>query len=73
MNLNLIKSLSDQAKESVPKGILSVEQWIDQYNQKFVELVIQECLEICDQGVSTQTTSSGAADLIKHHFGITND
>lgn len=42
-----IRYLAEQAKESVPKGILSVEDWIDQYNVIFGNLLIQECIDCC--------------------------
>lgn len=38
--------------------------------EKFAELIVRECVDICESGTSTQTTSSGAADLIKQRFGI---
>ena len=38
--------------------------------QKFAELIVQECVQICEQGTATQTTSSGAASMIKQHFGV---
>lgn len=44
---NSIRELADKAKESVPKGILSVEDWIDQYNVLFAELIIKECADCC--------------------------
>jgi len=42
-----IQEVADKAKESVPKGILSVEDWIDQYNLIFAELIIKECADCC--------------------------
>lgn len=36
----------------------------------FAQMIISECLEICERGTDTQTTSAGAAQLIKLHFGI---
>ena len=37
---------------------------------KFAELIVRECVQICEQGTATQTTSSGAASMIKQHFGV---
>lgn len=34
------------------------------------EIVVRECIEICERGTSTQTTSAGAASLIRQHFQI---
>jgi hypothetical protein len=43
----------------------------DEYFIKtFSSLIIQECLDICEQGAATQTTSQGAAILIRQKFGI---
>ena len=44
-----------------------------QMQEKFAELIVQECVRICEQGTSTQTTSSGAASMIRQHFGVNND
>lgn len=38
--------------------------------QKFAELIVQQCLQICQQGTATQTTSAGAAQLIQQHFAL---
>lgn len=38
--------------------------------QDFAELIIQECINICENGTNTQMTSSGAAEQIKLTFGI---
>jgi len=42
-----IQEVADKAKKSVPKGILTVEDWIDQYNLIFAELIIKECVDCC--------------------------
>lgn len=51
----------------------------EHFIRRFSSLIIQECIDICEKGNATQTTSSGAAILIKqhlaagmikHHFGI---
>ena len=38
-----------------------------------IEKVARECIRICEEGEKTQTTSSGAASLIKQHFNIKDD
>ena len=73
MNNNLIKSFSEQARNSIPKDVLGPTEWIEKYNEKLTELIINECIKICEQGTDTQTTSSGAAPMIKQHFEISND
>lgn len=42
----------------------------DEELRKFCELTVRRCIEICEKGTETQTTSSGAAILIKQYFGI---
>ncbi len=37
---------------------------------KFARLIIQECIDICEQGTPTQTSSGGAAAMIRQHFGV---
>jgi len=38
--------------------------------EKFAELIIKECIQICNQGASTQASSSGSASMIRQHFGV---
>jgi hypothetical protein len=38
-----IKQLAEQAKASVPAGLL-VNEWIERYNEIFAELIIEECI-----------------------------
>ena len=38
--------------------------------ERFANLLIEECINICQSGNSTQTTGSGAADMIKLRFGL---
>ena len=38
--------------------------------EKFAELIVRECIVICESGTPTQTTSGGAAELIKMKFGV---
>lgn len=70
MNSNLIKTLSEQARNSVPKDTYDTATWIAQYNETLTKLIINECVKICEQGKDTQTTSSGAAIMIKQHFDL---
>jgi len=37
---------------------------------QFANLLINECIIVCELGNATQTTSSGAASAIKNHFGV---
>ena len=38
--------------------------------ERFADLLIWECIGICQSGNSTQTTGSGAADMIRQRFGL---
>ena len=38
--------------------------------ERFADLLIKECIAVCQSGTSTQTTGSGAADMIKQRFGL---
>lgn len=37
---------------------------------RYAEIIIQECLNICEKGAESQTTSQGAAILIRQRFDI---
>ena len=43
--MDLIQQLSTQAKDSIPKGMYSPDAWIEQYNQRFAELIVRECTD----------------------------
>lgn len=40
-----IRQLAEQAKTSVPAGLL-VNEWIDKYNEIFAKLIVSECAEL---------------------------
>lgn len=46
--------------------------FFDIFNQRFAELIIKECIAVCDSGTATQTTCFGAGEMIKQHFGVEN-
>jgi hypothetical protein len=62
----LIRQLADQAKSQVPQGILSPELWIEQYNQRFAELIVRECVSIS----RTSTDGFSAGRQMQEHFGV---
>ena len=62
-----IKELAEQAKTSVPAGLL-VNEWIDEYNQIFARLIVRECIMLCDQ--VTLAGADDCIDNIKDHFGV---
>ena len=47
----LVKSLSEQAKLSVPHGTLGPEQWLEVYHDSFAKLIVKECVLLCDKAV----------------------
>jgi hypothetical protein len=71
----LIKQLADQAKNQMPKDKLEVADWIEQYNQKFAELIVRECClalwtEECHTSGLAFDEVKRNATRIKEHFGI---
>jgi len=72
-----IKQLADQAKDSIPQGTLSVEQWIEQYNNLFAKLIIDESALVADRdeknpaGCGWITKTVG--DRIREHFGVSDE
>jgi hypothetical protein len=67
-----IQELAEKAKASVPAGLL-VNEWIDEYNRIFAELIVQDCIDICDAYGMPDGTSQTAMILssaIKRKFGI---
>ena len=71
---NKIQELAEQAKLSVPAG-LDVNEWILVYNQKFAELIVGQCIAICQDidGEDNIDARSGRQDCaveIKEHFGV---
>jgi len=41
-----------------------VPEWIEAYNQKFAQLIVQQCAEIADKGWAAPGIQ------IKQHFGV---
>ncbi len=61
-----IQELADHAKSQVPQGILSPDLWIEQYNQRFAELIVRECVSIS----RTSTDGFSAGRRMQEHFGV---
>lgn len=76
MNKDLILGLVENAKNAMPAGMTPA-KWIEVYNEKLVELVMQECLDILnerkdsaiDMGWNVDEAMSCAAMHIQEHFG----
>ena len=72
----LIKLLAEQAKNSIPKDSLGVTDWIEAYNQKFAELIVQDCLaqvDKVDTMLDDDKEKTGVAWVglaIAKHFGV---
>lgn len=58
---SLVQELAEKAKTQVPQG-LSVEKWIETYNERLTELVVRECGKSC--------TLQGDEDDMFRKFGI---
>jgi hypothetical protein len=71
-----IQELAEQARASIPPGLV-VSKWIEVYNQKLGELIVQECCALIEQqghnmvpGFFMRLTVPVEIDLIKKHFGV---
>ena len=65
-----IKELAEQAKASVPAGLF-VNEWIDEYNRIFAELIVQECALVANEIVEEyEGVNYGVGRILKNHFGI---
>ena len=76
-----IQELAEQAKASVPPGLV-VSEWIEVYNQKLGELIVQECASVVESlspgydDYRDQIEDAFRRDCvaeIKHHFGVENE
>ena len=61
-----IRELALQAKISVPQG-LDVDKWIETYNEKFAELIVQKCADIGEQYADGNYE---VRNQILSHFGV---
>jgi hypothetical protein len=73
-----IQELADQAKKNVPPG-LNPDKWIEVYNKKLAELVVQECVRVVENispgynDYRDQIEDAFRRDCveeIKHHFEV---
>ena len=75
-----IKEFAEQAKNSVPAGLDTVE-WIDKYNEIFAQLIVKECYDHCkDQLMDKSLAEEAGLDYndgvmdcaigLKQHFGV---
>ena len=71
---DLIQSLAEQARVSIAPDTLGVTEWIEQYNRRLAELIVEECARIADRerpnslGCGYITKTKGQE--IREHFGV---
>lgn len=74
--MNEIQKLAEKAKKSVPQGILGVDKWIEAYNEKFAELIINKCANIvwdeAEKKMNTDVNDAGYK-IIQHFYKEQND
>ena len=64
MNTEILKKFQLEAGGSFYPGINPKMQ------ERFAELIVKECIKLCNEGSSTQMTSAGAALKIAQHFDL---
>jgi hypothetical protein len=65
-----IQELAAQAKDSVPKGILDVDAWIEQYNRIYAELILRECADLFKLVHTDEQYQRRIDKTILKHFGM---
>ena len=65
-----IKELADQAWDSITVQDGINDEALDKYDQKFAELIIQECIGIIVDAVDLREPASTYVFKIKKHFGV---
>lgn len=68
----LINQLSEQAKSTIPVGI-DVNEWIEQYNRNFTQLIVKRCLSIIEQAAEYSPELYGVALDIVELFDIEDE
>lgn len=71
--------INDIASEGIADRHTFEQAWFQEYNQRFAELIVQECLKTCtdveNEALQNQEYKAGSAAtlikvLIKEHFGV---
>ena len=71
MNQKFLEMAIRATEHAVSDGsVMGSDAANQRFVQKYAEMLIQECLDICEKGAETQTTSQGAAILIRQRFDI---
>jgi len=63
-----IQELAEQAYDLCSKRTYGSIHSSEEYNRIFANLILEECIKICEEGDKTQMTSKGAADRISLLF-----
>jgi hypothetical protein len=66
---DIVHELANKARQSVTPG-LAVNRWIDEYNEKFAELIVKECYVALFPALRDMISRGQAYDMIKKHFDI---
>jgi hypothetical protein len=72
--LEAFQPINDIASEGIADRHTFNQTWFQHYNQKFAELIIQECLKIVEpdqtSGDEWCVTLDETAQSIRQHFGV---
>jgi hypothetical protein len=72
--LAAFQPINDIASEGVADRRTFDQAWFQLYNEKFAELIVKECAEICmkkyDTGLMMAPQSPWIAKQILEHFGV---
>lgn len=68
--MNRLLDLANEAKQAVPKGILDVNAWVEQYNKIFGELVVRECANLFQLTFTDEQYQRRIDKTILKHFEL---
>ena len=68
--MQIIQTLAERAKKSIPKDQFTVDQWIEQYNRHLALLILEECHLALNPMIRDMISRGQAMDLIRQHFGV---
>ena len=68
--MNRLLDLANEAKQAVPKGILDVNAWVEQYNKIFGELVVRECASLFQLTFTDEQYQRRIDKTILKHFEL---
>ena len=68
--MNRLLDLANEAKQAVPKGILDVNAWVEQYNKIFGALVVRECASLFQLTFTDEQYQRRIDKTILKHFEL---